>query len=214
MTRLVLVRHEETPPNRGLARLTGHELHYASSGSDRLVRLTRQGRQRALAVGRRLSGCNFSRAYASEFARTQQMLPLLRKSNRSIPRVRIDRRLNKRDYGLFWNLTYLGVERLHPEEFARFKSEGPYLYRPPGGENYKDLLARVLSFLDEELSEDTLLEIEDDILVSTHCAVMLAFAKLIEGLTDEEVVRRYEEQTIVNGQIVVYERHGGAWRPA
>jgi broad specificity phosphatase PhoE len=209
----VLMRHGHSYANAAVK--NGSDSHYYSvSGSDETVELNDQGkREVAFAAGLLAklfpSGNPIATIWTSSFRRVTQSADMVRKElGYPIART-MDARLDKRSYGLFWNLTYKGVEDLYPEEHKLYKAEGPLLYRPPGGENYYDLFARTDKFFSEHIQKSS-----KNILVLTHLAVILAFQRKTEALSDEDMYERYEESAIRNGTVFVYRRktRSEAWQ--
>lgn len=204
---LVLVRHGQSQANV-LTGLPSDEHYYQLSGSDRAVGLTDEGLAQSLAAGRRLAAFmgqdeRFEHLFVSPFRRTRQTADALSAELGYAPGTSEDERLCKRSYGEFWNLTYRGLQDLHPGEFARFQREGGLVYRAPGGENYLDVFARVDNFLDETVGPA-----KGHILVVTHSVVVLSLQRRLEGLPDQEVMNRYETVALPNGHILVYSRAG------
>jgi len=202
---LAVVRHGLSEANANLA-MTACGLFYSRSGSDRSVPLTHEGHRQAREVGKRLAR-KFPRPqkvaaiYHSRFTRVSDTALAIQ--NKLPYKVKLigDERLNKRSYGKFWNLTHLGVETLYPDEWKRYQREGDLHYRAPGGENYFDLFARVDAFIDELSATTT-----GNVVVVTSSATMLSFQRRLEGLTDEELVRRYEAQFLPNAHVLLYGR--------
>ena len=216
MQYLVLIRHGQSAANSALLKTSACGFYYSVSGADRSVPLTRKGLGQADRAGVILSClfddvCSFWRAYHSSFKRVTATLSRIEsRLAASVCRI-LDNRLDKRDYGLFWNLTRQGVEALYPAEWRRYSAEGELHYRPPGGENYADLFERVDRFFDEEIDGAA-----ENVLVITHSVVVLALLRRLEGLTDAEVVRRYEEMDVPNGEPIIFCRRGRSknWRRA
>jgi broad specificity phosphatase PhoE len=211
---LVVARHGQSFANRRLKK-EKNGIKYSLAGSDASIGLTARGKNQARNSGNKLqslfSGENrFRRMYANRFERVRQSGRLMRsRFDYSVECVE-DKRLEKRSYGAFWNLTYRGVQELYPDEYAIFQALGPLRYRPPGGENYNDLFERVENFCDEE----ALASFEGNQLVVTSSAVMLAFRRLYAGLKDAELVEMYESMHIGNGDFDVYEfdEQLGTWK--
>jgi broad specificity phosphatase PhoE len=211
---LLLVRHGQSQANAAIESGTD-ELYYDIAGSDREVALTQLGVSQALEAGHKLSRFlsnrgPITRAWLSPFRRIRETVDLIESTlGYKTPR-REDERLAKRSYGLFWNLTYKGVAMLHPEEHAKFNQQGALDYRPPGGENYPDVFARIQRFIEDELGQE-----EGNILIGAHSVVILAFQRLLEGLPDSEVIRRYENVELENCHIHAFVRHAASerWEP-
>lgn len=204
---LVLVRHGQTLPNLLVAE-SEDELYYAASGSDRNVELTEDGAGEANQAGLHISRFfpetrPIRRILRSPFRRVEQTSDSIAAHLPYEPELVVDERLCKRDYGVLWNVTYRGLEELFPEEHARFQDHGPLAYRPPEGENYPDLFARV-----DELYDECIEPSDETLVVVTHLVVVLALRRRLDGLADEEVLRLYEETALPNGYVLIYERSG------
>lgn len=211
---LLLVRHGESQANAAIAAGTD-ELYYNVPGSDREVALTELGMTQALEAGHKLSRFlslrgQISKIWLSPFRRIRQTIDQIESALGYKTARKEDERLSKRSYGLFWNLTYKGVALLHPEEQAKFNQQGVLDYRPPGGENYPDLFERIQRFIDEELNQEG-----GNVLIGAHSVVILTFQRLLEGLPDSEVVRRYENVELENGHLRAYVRYAPSerWQP-
>lgn len=210
---LALVRHGESFANVEIAKASDG-LYYAISGSDRDIGITPNGELDCSRAGRILSrlfpsSFPISRVWNSEFRRIWQSTARIREFLPYRLETVIDKRLNKRSYGRFWNLTYEGVRVLHEHEDGIYKALGPLKYRPPEGENFYDLFERVDEFMLTDLNET-----RGNQLVVGHSAVLLAMQRSLEGLPDLEVVRQYEEVSIPNGYVLLYrrERRDQPWK--
>ncbi len=203
---LVLSRHGQSEANLHLS-ASSDGLFYSNSGSDPLVPLTDLGSQQGLAVAALLTSkfpaeTKIGLAFHNEFERVRQFADRVIDNLGYQVRRSCDPRLNKRSYGRFWNLTYKGVQELHPEEWVHFLRDGNMLYRAPdGGENYPDVFARVDDFIQQQINPST-----ENILVITSSVVVLSFIRNIEHLSDEELLHRYETQSVPNAEIIAYFR--------
>lgn len=204
---LAVSRHGHSDANAALEQEAEDALHYSVAGCDRNVGLTRLGEKQGTASGVIIRGlltdddAPFTKVRCTRFRRVQRAARLIVNELPNKPKIRTDDRLNKRLYGDFWNLTRRGVQVLHPAEWDLYQKQGDFLYRPPNGENYPDLYARVDNYVDEEIDPST-----ENMIIVTHSVVALALMRRFEGLSDDEVVRMYEEQTLANGVVILYER--------
>lgn len=204
---LAVSRHGHSDANAALIQEAANALYYSVAGSDRNVDLTALGERQGTASGVIIRGlltdddAPFTKLHCTRFRRVRRSARLIVKQLPHKPKVRPDDRLNKRLYGDFWNLTRRGVQVLHPEEWARYQLEGDFLYRPPGGENYPDLFTRVDGFIESEINPS-----QENMIVVTHSVVALAFMRNLEGLSDDEVIRQYEDISLPNGVVILYER--------
>lgn len=204
---LALVRHGESFANVEIAKAS-NGLYYAISGSDKDIGITTGGEWDADRAGNilaRLFPPSFPivRVWNSQFRRIWQTTDRITARLAYPVETVIDKRLDKRSYGRFWNLTYEGVRVLHEHEDSIYKALGPLKYRPPEGENFYDLFERVDEFMLDELNAST-----GNQLIVGHSAVLLAMQRRLDGLNDLEVVRQYEEISIPNGYVLLYRREG------
>jgi broad specificity phosphatase PhoE len=203
---LAVVRHEESQANV-VMQIPTDELFYPVAGSDPEVGLTADGFLHGPTTGQRLARLfppetPVDRLILSPFRRVRESADRIQDGLGYAPPRLEDSRLSKRSYGAFWNLTYKGLQELHPEEYQRYLQMGKFLYRAPGGgENYPDVFARVTAFVEEAVAPSC-----ENLLVVTHSVVMLALQRQFEGLSDEEIVRMYEQVEIPNGHIMLYRR--------
>lgn len=211
---LVVARHGQSFANRRLQK-EKNGIKYSLAGSDTSIGLTARGKNQARNSGAALQRLfsaerRFRRMYVNRFERVRQSGNLIRSRFDYPVECFEDKRLEKRSYGKFWNLTYRGVQELYADEYALFQAQGPLLYRPPEGENYFDLFARVQDFCDGE----GLSSFAGNQLVVTSSAVMLAFRRLFAGLSDADLVEQYESMHIGNGDFDVYEfdEGCGSWK--
>jgi broad specificity phosphatase PhoE len=210
---LALVRHGLSRANVAIQIPTDSH-YYPINGSDRDVSLVPEGFTQSEEAGRLLlerfpANAPLHRSFISPFRRIRETADKIDETLGYTPSRTEDPRLEKRSYGDFWNMTYKGVEELHPAEHQQYRTQGPLLYRAPNGENYPDVFARVDSFIADVVEPST-----DNILVVSHAVVILSFERAFEGLSDEDVLSRYEAQSLPNGHIVLYTRSGPGdrWR--
>lgn len=202
---LALVRHGKSFANVEIEKTQGG-LFYAISGSDREIGITPEGEwesERAGGILARLFPSHFpiSHVWHSEFRRIDQTSSLIARCLGYPIHPIVDKRLNKRSYGSFWNLTYQGVHELHRHEHDIFNALGPLKYRPPEGENFYDLFERVDDFMFSTLNQVT-----GNQLVVGHSAVLLAMQRQLDGLPDLDVVDLYETVSMPNGYVMLYRR--------
>lgn len=210
---LALVRHFHSLANQETEK-PADGYYYKLSGSDKTVGLSNRGIVQSIPVGDLLARL-FPDSNPIDLVRVSQFFRTENSAERIIdrlpysPELEVAEQLNKRDYGIFWNMTYRGVEHLHPDEFAIYKELGALKYRPPGGENYFDLFERTKTFCRKSINP-----FEGNQVVVGHSASLLAIIREIEGLSDAEVMRQYNCVSIPNGYIVLYSRNGknGSWK--
>lgn len=137
---IVLIRHGVTDWNLQ-GRLQGN--------SD--VPLAPPGLEQAEAVARRVGaagGGRFSALYTSDLARARQTADAMAPALGLAPEP--DPRLRELDYGGLEGMEWLAARRLHPGFSASWDTD-PVCTRVPGGESFRDLRERVVSWLGEVL---------------------------------------------------------------
>jgi broad specificity phosphatase PhoE len=125
---LYLIRHGESMHN-AVGRIQGH--------SD--VRLSGLGRRQGAAAGEVLAGLPIDALYASPLRRARETAEII--AERLKLPICFDDRLKEVNVGIFQDQLRSELDRLYPEEFARWKSED-FDYVLPGGESRRQLLER------------------------------------------------------------------------
>lgn len=112
----------------------------------------------------------------------------------------LDERLREREFGILDRLTKAGIEARHPEQAAARAFLGKFFHRPPGGESWADVAARVRGFV-----TDLRLDYADRrVVVFTHQAVIMVFRYVLEGLTESELLAIDRAEEIVNTGVTTY----------
>ncbi|HVE94993.1 MAG TPA: histidine phosphatase family protein [Acidimicrobiales bacterium] len=124
-----------------------------------------------------------------------------------VPIVR-DERLREREFGILDRLTKPGIVARHPEQAAARAFLGKMYHRPPGGESWVDVAARIRSFY-RDLRLD---HPGAKVVVVTHQAVILLFRYVLEALTEAQVMEIDAEHDIANAAVTTY-RGGGDAHP-
>jgi broad specificity phosphatase PhoE len=135
MGRLFIVRHGETPWN-AQERLQGH--------AD--IDLSENGRQQALAVGKRLADVPFDIAYASDLARAWHTAEIML-DQRDVPLIS-NEGLRERFYGVFEGLTLEERQAQFPNEFNASLIKD-LDFAAPGGESARGTLKRMTKVIGE-----------------------------------------------------------------
>ena len=183
---LVIVRHAESERNiwKEIATAKG-ELVYGGQVRDMDVPLTPNGERQAVATGESLAvEHKFDRVFVSPFKRTVETARLMIEQFPYAVEVIEDERLREIDFGVLDGLTKHGIAHFHPEEKERRAKLGKYHHRPPAGENYPDVALRLHSFLGTLTREAA----GDSVLVVCHSVVVLIFRKLLERLSEQQIL--------------------------
>jgi broad specificity phosphatase PhoE len=202
---LAMVRHGESTGNvlASRAEMAGEELIDIPE-RDADVPLSETGREQAAAVGRWLAGRPPAErpgvAIVSPYLRALQTAQIALEAV-DIPLVR-DERLRDRELGILDLLTGHGVRTRLPAESDRRRRLGKFYYRPPGGESWADLALRLRSLL-----ADLRLDHPDGrVILFGHEATVFLLRYLLEDLTETDLMRLAQNNTIVNTSITTWRR--------
>jgi len=183
---LVIVRHAQSERNvwKEIATAKGDFL-YGGEVRDMDVGLTETGLRQADATGKALGQqLGFDRVFVSPFMRTVQTAQIMIQQFPYPVDPTEDDRLREIDFGVLDGLTKHGIAHLQPAEKERRTRLGKYHHRPPGGENYPDVALRLHSFLGTLTREAA----GSSVLVVCHSVVVLVFRKLLERLSEKQLL--------------------------
>jgi probable phosphoglycerate mutase len=208
LSEIWLVRHGESVANLAAARAE-------ADGVDRIeipwrdadVPLSDAGRDQAAALAPFLAGRPAPAAvWSSPYLRTRQTIALAAPG----AAVRIDERLRDRELGILDLLTSHGVEHELPTEAARRRRLGKLYYRPPGGESWADVAARVRGFLADAAAAVP----EGVALLAVHDAVIWLFIDVLLQLDEAALFDLVAGHVLPNASFTRLVRDDGAWRLA
>lgn len=111
-----------------------------------------------------------------------------------------DERLRERDLGLLDGFTKSGIERHFPEEAQRREWLGKFYYRPPGGESWADVAARVRAVVEMVAGRYA----GRRLVVVSHQAVLMVFRYVLEELDEAAVLELDATQRLANTGVVRY----------
>ncbi|MFF5229207.1 histidine phosphatase family protein [Dactylosporangium sp. NPDC000521] len=210
---LAAVRHGQSTANAAFAVAEAQRrLDSGVTGPDAAVALTGLGRAQAAALGRWLAAQPPDRwpevVVCSPFVRAVQTWRLARTEAAAhgalLPDATLDDRLVDRRMGELELLTGAAVRARFPAEAARRAATGEFGYRPPGGESFHDIAARVRAALDD---------LERDhpgrrVWIVAHDAVVLVLRHLLEPLTVEEVTAVMAAGPVLNASVTRFDGDG------
>lgn len=210
-TRLWLVRHGESVANLAMAaaEIAGQDT-FTVGTRDADVPLTITGRQQARALGRWLAQqCadgDSPTVWSSPYLRAEQTASIAVESSALSLPLRLDERLRDREPGALGLLTERGIETRYPAEAERRRREGPFRYRPPGGESWADVARRVQSFLHDA----DVAALEGTLLVVAHDTVVMLFVSLCLGLEEQQLADFARVNTVTNASVTRLDRAPGS----
>jgi len=176
---------------------------YSGEVRDMDVGLTSVGEQQARATGAKIGELfRFDRVFVSPFARTIQTAKIMVQQFPYPTDLIEDDRLREIDFGVLDGLTKHGIAHFQPAEKERRTRLGKYHHRPPGGENYPDVALRLHSFLGTLTRE----AVAESVLVVCHSVVVLVFRKLLERLSEKQLleIESDKRQEIQNCSVTHY----------
>lgn len=215
---LVLVRHGES--HRNLAK--AGKVFFADEQArrhlvdipDHGVGLTDTGWAQARAVGTRLYQAfgTFDLVFHSGYRRATETADGILEAWPAPARARMTPRehllLRERDTGYAANMTDSEAQSAFPWLQDYWFRAGPFIARPPGGESLADVATRVRIFMDSlehELADQR-------VLIATHAGTLRMFRYLFEGWTHDQIVERWHNEPVPNGQVVAYQRDAAQGR--
>ncbi len=203
--RLDLIRHGQSAGNVAddQARLARLEmLDLATRDMD--VPLSELGERQAAALGSWLAEQSPDLVVTSPYRRAIDTATIaLETAGCSVP-LSCDERLREREFGILDRLTRVGIESRHPEQAAARSFLGKMYHRPPGGESWVDVAARVRDhYRDLRLDHPG-----DHVVVVAHQAVILLFRFVLEDLTEAEILAIDREADIANTAVSTFEGDG------
>jgi broad specificity phosphatase PhoE len=205
---LWLVRHGQSQGNvaRDLADAAGHhEIDIDVREGD--VPLSALGHRQAEATGRWFSALPAEERpeliLCSPYLRAHQTAEAICAAGGLGGPVKlvIDERLREREFGIFDRLTTAGIRNKYPEEAAHRAMLGKFYHRPPGGESWADVILRLRS----ALNTINLHYCDRRVLIVCHQVVVLCMRYILEGLTEQDILRIDKQAEILNCGIVRYD---------
>ena len=119
--------------------------------------------------------------------------------------IRCDERLREREFGILDRLTKVGIEARHPEQAAARAFLGKFFHRPPGGESWADVAARVRAVV-VDLRLD---HAGQQVVVVTHQAVITLFRYVLEALDERQILAIDRGEEIANTAVATFEGGDG-----
>ncbi|MFI7432744.1 histidine phosphatase family protein [Micromonospora haikouensis] len=188
VAQLTIVRHGQSTANVAFANAQARGLaDHGLTGRDADIELSPLGWRQATHLGRWLATrpadqvpeavvCSPYRRARQTWAQAADTAATLGSPH---PQARVDDRLGDRLMGDLELLTPLMIARRFPAEAAQLAADGLYAYRPPGGETFDDVAARIRAVLTDLNSRHA----GQRILVVAHDAVVVAVRHLLDRLS-------------------------------
>lgn len=115
-------------------------------------------------------------------------------------RILTDERLRERELGILDGLTWEGVQALHPEQAAQRQLLGKFYHRPPGGENWCDVIQRLRGVVDRI----SLHFAGQRVLIVAHECVIFCLRYVLEELDETGVLAIDADGDVANCALTEY----------
>ena len=111
-----------------------------------------------------------------------------------------DERLRERELGILDGLTWEGVKALHPDQAAQRDLLGKFYHRPPGGENWCDVIQRLRGVIDRI----ALHHAGQRVLIVAHECVIFCLRYILEELDEAGILAIDAAGDIANCALTEY----------
>jgi len=212
---LWIVRHGQSAGN--VARDAAHAAmldRIAVSGRDVDVPLSPLGESQSRALGRWFAALPAAArpeaVLVSPYARAIRTAELIREAGgvaRDEPLCR-DERLREKEFGILDGLTSAGIAKVFPKQAEFRRLLGKFYHRPPGGESWCDVIARLRSLLDTV----ALHHCGERVLIVAHQVVVLCLRYILENLDEAEILAIDAEGDVANCGLTEYRFDPGRGR--
>lgn len=204
---LWLIRHGESVGN--IARHEAEKLkalQIESPHREPDVELSELGKEQSKKLGKwfALQAEKPTVIYTSPYIRAMETTQILVESagfSRNEISIKLDERLRERELGVFDCLTKEGAMLKYPDLCDLRERWGKFYFRPPGGESWADVVLRLRSFIETDLSKLN----GENVLIVTHEVVIRCFRYILEYLNEPEILAIDAASDVENGAITSYE---------
>jgi ribonuclease H / adenosylcobalamin/alpha-ribazole phosphatase len=114
--------------------------------------------------------------------------------------VLIDERLREKETGILDGLTPDGVAALHPEQALQRALIGKFYHRPPGGENWCDVIQRLRGVIDRI----SLHHAGQNVLVVAHEVVVFCMRYIVENMDEAGILAVDAQGDVANCAVTEY----------
>lgn len=204
---LWLIRHGESIGNVARHEAEKHKaLQIETPHREPDVPLSELGKEQAKRLGKWFASQTEkpTTIYTSPYIRAMETTQILAESagfERDEITIRLDERLRERELGVFDCLTKEGAMLKYPDLCDLRERWGKFYFRPPGGESWADVVLRLRSFIETDLSKLN----AENILIVTHEVVVRCFRYIWEHLNEPEILAIDAASDVENGAVTSYE---------
>ena len=206
---LWIIRHGESAGNIASRESVAGDHRFRLDVRDADVPLSPLGEAQADALGRWFAGQGAKPdvILASPYLRARETA--LRVATAGVP-VLIDERLREKECGILDGLTPDGVAALHPEQAAQRALIGKFYHRPPGGENWCDVIQRLRGVMDRI----TLHHAGENVVIIAHEVVVFCLRYILDNLDEAGILAIDAQGDIANCAVTEYRLDAGALKLA
>jgi Fructose-2,6-bisphosphatase len=212
---IMAVRHGETTANVAYAEAARRGVPIVLPGRDVDAPLSELGRTQAAALGRWLGTLPPLRrpgaVWCSPYARARETWRIAqesmgkRRSQERALKTWVDERLGDRVMGELELMNPHAIVERFPEEARRWRAVGEYAYRPPGGESFGDIAARLRAFVADL---DGLAD-GRRVLIVAHDAVVVVLRHVLAVRDDSDMTGIAAFGPVANASVTTWERRDG-----
>ncbi len=186
---LWIVRHGESAGNVAAREAVDDgEHHFRLAMRDADVPLSPRGVQQAEALGHWFAHLSNGSGLGPDIILTSPYVRARETALRLRPHpdvaVLVDERLREKETGILDGLTPDGVAALHPEQAEQRRVIGKFYHRPPGGENWCDVIQRLRGLMDRI----SLHHADQHVLIVAHEVVVFCLRYILDNLDEQGIL--------------------------
>jgi ribonuclease H / adenosylcobalamin/alpha-ribazole phosphatase len=204
---LWIIRHGESAGNvAARAAAGGGDHHYRFDMRDADVPLSPLGEDQAEALGRWFAlghgGAKPDIILASPYIRARDTAARFHGAggaHRHTP-ILVDERLREKECGILDGLTPDGVAALHSDQARQRHLLGKFYHRPPGGENWCDVIQRLRGLMDRI----SLHHADQHVMIVAHEVIVFCLRYIIENMDERAILAIDGEGDVANCAVTEY----------
>jgi broad specificity phosphatase PhoE len=204
---LWIIRHGESAGNvsaRDAVEEGGHHFRLAMRDAD--VPLSPRGEQQSDALGRWFAtgqaGAKPDIILASPYIRARETALRILGANGAHPHtsILVDERLREKETGILDGLTPDGVAALYPDQAQQRATIGKFYHRPPGGENWCDVIQRLRGLIDRI----SLHHADQHVMIVAHEVVVFCLRYILENMDEDAILAVDAQGDVANCAVTEY----------
>jgi broad specificity phosphatase PhoE len=204
---LWIIRHGESAGNVAARdAVEGGDHHFRLAMRDADVALSTRGEQQADALGRWFAegqgGATPDIILASPYIRARETALRIREAKGAPANtpILVDERLREKETGILDGLTPDGVAALHPDQAQQRAIIGKFYHRPPGGENWCDVIQRLRGLMDRI----SLHHSGEHVMIVAHEVVVFCLRYIIENMDEDGILAVDAQGDVANCAVTEY----------